>query len=117
MNPTFEILKDKGDTNPRLQMGEDVLWLDINDATNIKEVFVRVSNNLFPCIPVQTTGCLVPYDNGTIAACISAAKLNMEGSEFIIIVNYMFPGMDAYKTAMFHVTRTILDGFITTLAG
>lgn len=114
--PTFTITRPDGDA-PRIQIGDDALVLDTADSARIRSVFERVADDNFPCIPDQTTGCIVPYDNGTIAMSLSAAKLTIGGSEFIIIVNYMFPDMDGYKTAMFYVNRQTLDSYITALAG
>lgn len=113
--PTFVIAKKPGETTPKIQIGEDTLLLDAEEAARIKRTFERVLNDAFPCIPEQTIGCLILYDNGTIAISLSTVRLTPMGSEFIIIANYMFPGMETYTTSMFYVNRETLDGFVVAL--
>lgn len=113
--PTFVIAKKPNEATPKIQIGEDTLLLDAEEAARIKRTFERVLNDAFPCIPEQTTGCLILYDNGTIAISLSMVRLTPMGSEFIIIANYMFPEMEAYTTSMFYVNRETLDGFVAAL--
>ena len=113
--PTFIITREKGMC--KLTVGDDILWLDeTTDTKYLRDTLCTVRDVNFPTIPMKLIGCIIPYENGMIAAAISAGKLNPEGSEFIIVMNYMFPEMGEYKTAMFYVNRETLDEFVDVMA-
>lgn len=114
--PSMEIkLDEKG--NKVLQIGDDILVLDETDTRCLVGVMERVVDPELGVIPAVTSGCCIMYDKSIIAASVSIGKLNYEGSEFIFVINYMFPEMPGYQTHMFYMTRETLDGFADILRG
>jgi uncharacterized lipoprotein NlpE involved in copper resistance len=108
---------EKSGEKVKLQINDGILWLDEKERDRI---MVTLNKAMAPgtiSFPIQSNGTFITYENGTIAVSLSVAKLNTDGTTYIIFASYQMPGMIQFETDMFYVTREVMEKFMLALAG
>ena len=110
---TFKFFEEKGLI--KMQIGDDKFVLDNAERKRINNL-LKKSIETSELVPNAMNGVLIMYDNGLIAANISIGKLDLAGTQFLLVIYSLTPKSTKYDVNTFLLQRNVMEKYIKILS-